>query len=578
MTAAIALVVLLGIVGPADARKRPPMPCADGRFLIAGEALMTGSAAADDMIVIRGTRLAVKSGCGPATIQVQATSAGSELRAKWPGCRAARGTVRLRARFDGSCDLLSGDIVNKRAKRRLSFSARRDTGNSPPSVTTTTSPAGSTTTILGATTTTILGGTTTTTLPYPVPEGTFRDIVDHVFKRRGCAVSTCHGEAASGGLRLDPEHAYGDLVGVAAANPAAGGQLRVDPGHFGTSFLSRKLHGTLTIQQGAPMPLGAAPLPVLERDLIDIWIGGGAPLEGDVEGAPHITGEPYRPADPLPPPPAPGVQLVLDGPMLAPGQETEGCMWVPVPNSQNVLIRGIELSSNPGTHHLAVWRYDRAGVPPNLNQWRAGDIACLQSGASIGSPLGGTSVALFTTASWGRDVATVFPGGTYVGLNGHYYNEFDVPIQVKFWINYLPFEGTPKHVMQGIVSLDTTFGVNVPAFTQQTRRGRYVNNSGKTQHILWAGGHMHKRGLQFSGWFSDRTPMFIDYDWEHPVGRLFDPPYELRNGDWIDYECLHDNGVTRPVRRNGSGDPATVIFGISAEDEMCILVGNYYSD
>jgi hypothetical protein len=36
--------------------------------------------------------------------------------------------------------------------------------------------------------------------------------------------------------------------------------------------------------------------------------------------------------------------------------------------------------------------------------------------------------------------------------------------------------------------------------------------------------------------------------------------------------------VTRPVRRDANGQPTTVVFGISAEDEMCILVGSYYSD
>ena len=90
--------------------------------------------------------------------------------------------------------------------------------------------------------------------------------------------------------------------------------------------------------------------------------------------------------------------------------------------------------------------------------------------------------------------------------------------------------------------------------------------------------HRHKHGLRFSGWFSDGTKMFDDYDWEHPIGRVFDPPYVLALGDWIDYECLHDNGVQRPVRRDANGNPTTLIFGISAEDEMCILVGNYYPD
>jgi len=52
----------------------------------------------------------------------------------------------------------------------------------------------------------------------------------------------------------------------------------------------------------------------------------------------------------------------------------------------------------------------------------------------------------------------------------------------------------------------------------------------------------------------------------------------LAPGDWIDFECLHDNGVARPVHHDATGDPATLVFGTSAEDEMCILTGQYYDD
>jgi hypothetical protein len=212
-----------------------------------------------------------------------------------------------------------------------------------------------------------------------------------------------------------------------------------------------------------------------------------------------------------------------------------------------------------------------------VGEWLAGDIACLSSGAAISGGIGGTSVAGVSQTSWANDVASVLPGHTYFGLNAHYYNEFDVPIQIKFWINYLPVTGTPAHIMQTITSLDTTFGINVPPFTQRTRQGRYRNDSSTPQNILWVGGHMHKRGVRFTAW-AHGTKVFEDNDWGHPVGKLFNRPYLLAPGDWFDYECLEDNGVTRPVRRDANGNPTTLIFGVSAEDEMCILVGSYYSD
>lgn len=55
------------------------------------------------------------------------------------------------------------------------------------------------------------------------------------------------------------------------------------------------------------------------------------------------------------------------------------------------------------------------------------------------------------------------------------------------------------------------------------------------------------------------------------------PPIVLGHGDWIDYECLHDNGVSRPVRRDPFGNPTRLVFGTTSEDEMCTLNGEFYT-
>jgi len=36
--------------------------------------------------------------------------------------------------------------------------------------------------------------------------------------------------------------------------------------------------------------------------------------------------------------------------------------------------------------------------------------------------------------------------------------------------------------------------------------------------------------------------------------------------------------VTRPVKLDGFGNPTTLVFGVTTDDEMCILPGSYYSD
>jgi hypothetical protein len=293
-----------------------------------------------------------------------------------------------------------------------------------------------------------------------------------------------------------------------------------------------------------------------------------------VAAAPDFPPLTYEPTAPLPPPPAGGYQFVLEGPTLQPGEEQEGCLWVKAPNDGDVTIRGFEMALNPGTHHVAMWVWDRSGAP-TTDVWTRGDIACL-SGASFGHAIAGAPGAPYFSGLLPPGIAGVLPGGAYFGLNAHYYNEFDVPIQIRFWVNFFAYEGTPQHFAQGITSLDTTFGIHVPAFSRKIQRGRFVNQTGRRMAIFGLGGHMHKRGVRFTAWDSKGTRLFDDYDFAHPVGRPFDPPFLLAPGDWVDYECLHDNGIERPVRRTATGDPTEVTFGISAEDEMCILTGSYY--
>jgi hypothetical protein len=251
---------------------------------------------------------------------------------------------------------------------------------------------------------------------------------------------------------------------------------------------------------------------------------------------------------------------------------------VPAPTAVDVPIRKVEIALNPGTHHFAVW-YQNGPTPPPTGTWLAGDIACLNSGANFGRQIGGAPHAPYFAVEEPPGFATLLPGGGWYGLNAHYYNESSTPIQIKAWTNYHVYEGTPEHLTKGIpITLDASGKIDLPPFTQRTVRGRFTNESGTTMHLNGVGGHMHKRGVRFSIWLSDGTKVHDDYDWAHPSFRRFSPAQALAPGDWLEYECLHDNGVTRPLRRDTAGNPVTIFFGVSAEDEMCILTGYYYDD
>jgi hypothetical protein len=516
-----------------------PDPACDARYDVDRETILVDPPLNETprVVAVDGTAVEIEGWCRLDGVRRKAVKHGIRLRRRMKGCGPVRAGMFEAYLLDG-CARLRATVRAKHPRRRFFFGAVRRT----------------------------------------VPS-TLHSIEDRIFSDRGCAVAACHGAARAGNLDLRPGAAYTSLVGVVADNAAAraAGRLRVSPGDAAGSFLSAKIHGTLRPDEGGGMPLGGDPLSPVEIALVDAWIAAGAPETEAVAGAPELPPRVYEETPPLAPPPG-GYQVVLDGPVLQPGQEEEGCLWVPAPIQSDVPIRKVEVALNPGTHHFAVWAHD-GDAPPPLGTWLANDIACLGSGASLGRGITGAANAPYVVAEQPPGFAGILPGGTYYGLNAHYYNESSAPIRIRAWVNFHPYEGTPTHLVKGIpIALDASYAINVPPFARRTVQGRFTNTSDRTMRVMGLGGHMHKRGVRFSIWLSDGTKVLDDYDWAHPTVAGFTPPHALAPGDWIEFECLHDNGVSRPVRRDDRGQPRTIAFGISAEDEMCILTGQYYDD
>lgn len=548
MRASLRFVAVLVSLAPLAGRGiASPPPCPGGQFVVQGPALVPGGApAGGDAVSFSSTLVGVQSGCPAVEGRVRGTAKGTRVKAKWTSCPGLVGPAKLNALVDAaSCNTLTGKFRARRDGIKLEFAATRT-----------------------------VSGTCT--------DDTFKVIQNRVFNYRGCNVSTCHGSFAgsppAANLDLRPGAAHANLVGVPADNAtaAAAGKLRVLAGNATASFLSQKVHGTLAAGEGSQMPLVGSALPQIELDLIDAWIDGGAPEAGIVSDAPCLPPLQYEPST-APPPPAGGYQLVLDGPTLLPGQEQEGCFWMPVPNAADFYASKFEFVLNPGTHHFSLFPYTYAGTP-QVGVWRANDFGCF-SGAMFGNTLSGAPQSPYWVDLYPSGVARVMRGGSYIGLNAHYKNDFDVPIQIKVWTNIYPYGGTPDHVAQTLTALDSTFGINVPAFTQKVQHGRFTNTGTQPMRFISLSGHMHKHSLRFTATNSAGTKIYETFDWSHPFGTTYDPASPsalvLNPGDWIDYECLEDNGVTRPVRTTPSGDPTALVFGVSVEDEMCILVGSY---
>jgi hypothetical protein len=117
--------------------------------------------------------------------------------------------------------------------------------------------------------------------PTPNLEPTFASIQSDIFattdsaNRRRCR--DCHtsiGRAPAGGLSLDPEVAYSQLVNVPSVRKP--GAIRVIPGDPDGSYLVQKLEGAADIL-GARMPLNSMFLTDGQVKIVRRWIAIGAP-------------------------------------------------------------------------------------------------------------------------------------------------------------------------------------------------------------------------------------------------------------------------------------------------------------
>lgn len=539
------LVVVVGTLLMCAAQGEAQNPCASGPFVVPGSPLIGTAPAGSDRIILDASYVSTGSGCPPIIALTRITRRGLvKVRAKWDSCAGVPGPHRLRITLDPvTCDTMDAKFRSKGVRPARKFIANRET----------------------------------VACGYD-DRDTFEIIQERIFAQHGCNVSTCHGPFGQGNLDLRDGASYAELVNAPADNATAAslGKKRVTPFAAASSFLSQKLRGTLVAGEGSQMPLVGNPLSAIELSLVDAWINAGAAETGVVAGAPCLPPLEYVQPDPPPVPPG-GYQVVLDGPVLQPGEEQEGCFWVANPNTSNFNVSKWEFVLNPGTHHFAVYE-NRASVPnPPTGQWLLNDYGCFME-AEYGASLSGAPQAPYYIDNYPAGMTKTLQAGKYLGLNAHYHNDFDVPIQMKVWVNIYPFAGTPQHYLQTLTSLDTTFGISVPPFTQKVQHGQFVNATALPMSFVNLSGHMHKRGLRFTAWRSNGTLLYENFDWAHPVGIQFQPPVVLNPGDWIDYECLHDNGVTRPVKLDAFGNPTTLTFGVTTDDEMCILPGSYYSD
>lgn len=431
---------------------------------------------------------------------------------------------------------------------------------------------------------------------------TYHEIQDYIFDK-SCANSACHAAPANAGnLNLTYGLSYQDLVGRVPQNPAAAaaGMKLIDPGNPENSFLLTKLMDP-TLEQGARMPFNAGTLHSGKIDAIRTWIAAGAPQTGILDGIGDLSVlrdplEVFEP--PPPPPPGEGYQIHLPPFKIEPGTEREVYYATQItdqnrqPVQEDIFVNGVEIYYPVGSHHFAIYYLTDAaienglleigaipgiGVDPN-DTFRIFDLAHIGTLGIIGVDrflIGGSQTAE-TSFRFPEGVALRLPGNAVYDLNSHYINLLGT--ETMHGEVYVNIYTIPPEAVQyeAKVFLAHNYNIDVPPGTTRVTALDWLVKDELVQqefppnarlHLISVSSHMHRHGELFeinrllTGELLHRS---ISYDTSFPS--LFDPPLILDPNDGLRFQCTHSNYDTdEPLR-----------FGLTSEDEMCIMQGYYY--
>ena len=437
----------------------------------------------------------------------------------------------------------------------------------------------------------------------PDENSAYHDIQEYVFDK-SCANSACHAAPAnSRGLSLEYGFSYDALVGVVPQNPAAAaaGMKLVDPENPDNSFLLTKLIGP-GLDQGARMPFNGGMIHTGKIEAIRTWIEAGAPETGKVAGIGDLgvlrdPGETFDP--PAPPPPGQGYQLHLPKFKIEPNTEREVYYATQIkdengnPVEGDIFINRVEIFYPAGSHHFILYRLTEEGLAKGLlKNGIVPDIAVnpedtfRELDTDTPDPVFGVfgGDRLFVIGTQTDDTLFQFPEGvglrlpadTVYDLNSHYINLLGTETLIgETYVNiYTIPEAEVKY--EALEIFVSNRAINVPPGTTRVAKLTWyvedeLERRGHTPdtelNVFLLTSHMHRHGELFEIFQKSTGEMLhrsIAYD-DAPID-LFDPVLRLDVDDGLNFQCTHNNYDT--------SEP--LIFGLTSEDEMCIIFGYYY--
>ena len=437
----------------------------------------------------------------------------------------------------------------------------------------------------------------------PDENAAYHDIQEYIFDK-SCASSACHAAPQnSADLNLEYRLSYNDLVDVVPRNAAAAdaGMKLVDPGNPDNSFLLTKLIGPESPNQGSRMPFGGGMIHAGKIDAIRKWIEAGAPETGKVAGIGDLgvlrdPDETFEP--PAPPPPGEGYQIHLPSFKIEPGTEREVYYATQIkdengnPIEGDIFINRVEIFYPSGSHHFIIYRLTEEGLANGIqergiipgigvnpeDQFRELDTDDPQVLGNFGVDrlfVVGTQTDE-TMYAFPEGVGLRMPGDTIYDLNSHYINLLgDETLIGETYVNIytIPEEEVEYEAVEIFVS---NRAINVPPGTTRVAKltwyvedelERRGHDPDTELFVFLLTSHMHRHGELFEIFQKSTGEMLhrsIAYD-DAPIS-LFDPVLRLDGDDGLTFHCTHNNYDTN--------EPLE--FGLTSEDEMCIIFGYYF--
>jgi hypothetical protein len=262
----------------------------------------------------------------------------------------------------------------------------------------------------------------------------------------------------------------------------------------------------------------------------------------------------------------PDAPQVAIGPItLAPSQETTVCIVVPLGNAEDFVVRSVDVSLAPGSHHLIVYKTQD---PEQTTPYTCTPFTDIAFGTDTPLVFANKEQVNWTFPD---GVAQELPANTMVKIEAHYINASSSTLQGH---GQVTFHGVPKSQAGSYQRADFVFwgtlNIDIPPNSSATT-GQLFQAGIPGTHLISITTHQHRLGTGVEVWESkvqnDAVAKAIadDHDWANPSWTALAPQYDFDGNSGLTFQCDWTNTTDQ-----------TVQFGESALDEMCFVGGYYY--